>query len=190
VAKVKRKPFDKITGRFIPIMCEMLESAAYKALTPRQQILYIYCRNEEFHPKRFKPDKSDPKQFYFNEAIWSDKIDPETKRQGYGLYSLNHPAHFYRDMDALIMYGFIKCIYPGATQKQRNIYKYSDKWKQYGTREFEILPSEMTKSLLNKREKQQEAKKAADLSALEEIFGTGDETAERKDRLRKQLENL
>jgi len=150
VAREKKKPYEKTKGRFVIIPSEIFDSAAFKSLTPRQQILYIHCRNEEFHPKRYKPNKDDPKKFYFNEAVWSDKIDPVTGRQGYGLYNLKTPRYFYRDMDVLIMHGFIKCLYCGANAKQKNIYTYSDKWKSYGKSEFKILPEEITKSLVNK----------------------------------------
>ena len=151
-----RRNFEspKKNDTFIAICNLMLESAVYKSLTPRQQMLYIYCRNEERHPKRYKPDKNDLTQFYFNEAIWSDKIDPTTGRQGYCLYSTNHAMHFYRDMDALIEKGFIRCIYRGSKNRQRNIYQYSDKWQLYGTVNFEVMQNEMTSSLLNKHNKQ------------------------------------
>jgi len=155
VAKVKNQ-YKKTKGRFALISSDVFESNAFKTLTDRQKVLYIHCVNEEFHPKRYKPDKDDLKKFYFNELIWSDKTDPETGRTGYGLYSITRKTSFYRDMDALIMHGFIKCVYCGANAKHRNIYKYSDKWKRYGKPGFEILPEEMTKSLMNKNFKREE----------------------------------
>ena len=153
MGREKNKQYKRVGERFAAIPITVFESEAFKSLTSRQRDLYIHCRAEQFHPKRYKPDKEDATKFYFNEAVWSDKHDDVNKRQGYGLYSKT-PRHFYRDMDALIMCGFIRCVYCGANAKQRNIYQYSDKWKLYGKPGFEILPEEMTKSLLNKRRKE------------------------------------
>ena len=155
---VKRKTYKKSNNdTFARVQSKILESEAFKSLTPRQQVLYFYCKNEEYHPKRYKPDKEDLTKFYFNELIWSDKTDPTTGRQGYGLYNANK-YQFYRDMDALIEKGLIRCIACGANNKERNIYQYSDKWQKYGKPDFEILPTEMTKSLVNKRNKKRKVK--------------------------------
>ena len=154
MGRAKNKQYKRVSERFAAIPITVFESEAFKSLTSRQRDLYIHCRAEQFHPKRYKPDKEDTTKFYFNMLIWSDSTDPTTARKGYGLYSTNHREHFYRDMDALIVCGFIRCVYCGANAKQRNIYQYSDKWKLYGKQGFEILPEEMTKSLFNKRKKE------------------------------------
>jgi len=172
------------------IYMSMLMSAAWRELTPRQQILYLYCKAQYYAEKK-KPIKDNQLSFTMNKSKW----------QLYKLYTENEGHNFRRDMNALISIGFVKCVECGANTRTKSIYEYSSKWLYYGTPEFEIMPSEMTKSLLNKREKQQSI-----VSTYNDVFGknkpqkitlnkkepenAGDETAELKAKTRKLLEEL
>ena len=69
----------------------------------------------------------------------------------YRLYSETNLQPFYRDLEALIEHGFIKCVWRGSNKRIMNIYQYSDKWQIWGTDKFEITPNEMTAAMLRKR---------------------------------------
>ena len=45
---------------------------------------------------------------------------------------------FYKSIDNLIEHGFVKVVRSGYAEKICNIYSFSDSWKQYGTKYFEI----------------------------------------------------
>lgn len=104
----------------------MLQSKAFKSLTAKQQILYVYCKSQ-YYGKR-KPKKDYEKQglyqedtyFYFN---WQLAID-------YGLYSTH--SRFYKDLKELSQKGFIELVKSGKGHKEKNVYKFSDKWKEMG----------------------------------------------------------
>jgi len=140
------------------IYMSMLMSAAWRELTARQIVLYLFCKAQYYAEKK-KPAKDNQLSFTMNQAKWCDL---------YGLYPKTHMDKFYRDMGALISFGFIRCIECGANTRTKSIYEYSSKWQKYGRPEFEILPSEMTKSLLNKRKKEHEVA----VSTYKDVFGT------------------
>lgn len=104
----------------------LLQSKAFKSLTAKQQILYVYCK-AQYYGKR-KPKKDYEKQglyqddtyFYFN---WQIAID-------YDLYSTH--SRFYKDMKVLTEKGFIELIKSGKGHKEKNVYRFSDKWQEMG----------------------------------------------------------
>ena len=147
MGKIKNKHYEKrkfeSTGSpsdtSANIYMSMLTSAAWKELTQRQQILYLYCKAQYYAEKK-KPIKDDALSFTMNQSKWRDL---------YGLYK-NYTNGFYNDINSLIEHGFIICIESGAIRRTKSIYYFSDKWQKYGTPDFEILPSEMTNSMLKK----------------------------------------
>ncbi|MBE7728047.1 MAG: hypothetical protein E7244_27770 [Enterocloster citroniae] len=106
----------------------MLQSAAFKSLTNKQMILYVYCK-AQYYGKR-KPRKDYEKQglyqddtyFYFN---WQLAID-------YDLYPATSHSKFYKDMKTLEQKGFIEKVKSGQGHKEKNVYKFSDKWQEMG----------------------------------------------------------
>lgn len=104
----------------------MLQSAAFKSLTTKQQILYVYCK-AQYYGKR-KPKKDYEKQglfqgeeyFYFNIQLASD----------YGLYTMTNHKRLYTDLKALEKAGFIDCLKSGKGHKEKNVYCFSDRWKK------------------------------------------------------------
>lgn len=121
------------------IYMSMLMSDAWKELTAKQKILYIYCKSQYYAEKK-KP-KNNSLAFSMNQSKWRDL---------YELYKKNDEKSFYRDMTALIEKGFVICLESGAITRTKSIYAFSDKWRFYGTDHFEILPSEMTSSMSKK----------------------------------------
>ena len=106
----------------------MLQSPAFKSLTAKQQILYVYCKSQ-YYGKR-KPAKDyekkglyqDQAHFYFN---WQLALD-------YDLYTEKSHSGFYKDMKALMQKGFFELVKSGKEHKTKNIYKFSDKWQEWG----------------------------------------------------------
>ncbi len=105
----------------------MLQSKAFKALTLKQQVLYLYCK-AQYYGKR-KPKKDYEKQglyqddsyFYFN---WQLALD-------YDLYTEKSHSRFYKDMKALMQNGFIELAKSGKGHKEKNVYKFTDKWTEF-----------------------------------------------------------
>ena len=106
----------------------MLQSKAYKSLTSKQKILYVYCK-AQYYGKR-KPKKDYEKQglyqeetyFYFNFQLAID----------YELYTEKSHSGFYKDMKALMQKGFFELAKSGKGHKEKNVYKFSDKWQKWG----------------------------------------------------------
>ena len=145
----QKKPFESTGGSSdtsANIYMSMLVSPAWQDLTANQQRLYLYCK-AQYYAEKQKPN-NDPLCFTMNQSKWSGL---------YGLYDKNNAKGFYRDMEALILHGFISCIESGAVTRTKSIYRYSSMWQKYKTPAFAISPSEMTYSMRRKRFK--EAKK-------------------------------
>lgn len=125
------------------IYLSMILSPAWRDLTANQQRLYLVCK-AQYYAERPKPG-GDPLAFTMNRAKWSDL---------YGLYKRNNAASFYRDMEELILHGFVACKECGALTRTKSIYCFSDKWKRWALADFEVVPSEMTAAMRRKiREK-------------------------------------
>ena len=122
------------------IYISMLMSKAWKELSAKQHELYLYCKAQYYAEKK-KPIKGNALSFTMNQAKWHGL---------YGLYNSSNFKAFYKDMSALIEYGFIRCLFCGSTTRTKSIYEFSNKWQKYGTPEFEILPSEMTNAMSKK----------------------------------------
>lgn len=84
--------------------------------------------------------------FTMNQAKWCNK---------YQLYTKGNAQAFYRDMEALINHGLIDCIYQGAPTHQKNQYRLSDRWRKYGTNQFEVPYPIMTAGMLRKLRKKE-----------------------------------
>lgn len=106
----------------------MLQSTAFKSLTSKQKILYVYCK-AQYYGKR-KPKKTYEKQglfqadeyFYFNIGLAEE----------YGLYKMANHKRLYTDLKALEKAGFIVCEKSGKGHKEKNVYCFSDEWKKRG----------------------------------------------------------
>ena len=122
------------------IYMSMLLSPAWKDLTANQQRLYVYCK-AQYYAEKQKPN-GDVLCFTMHQSKWCDL---------YNLYKRNNAASFIRDMTELIAHGFVSCVECGAISRSKSIYRFSSKWQKWGTADFEVLPCEMTVSMLRKK---------------------------------------
>lgn len=122
------------------IYMSMLLSSAWCELSAQQQRLYMYCK-AQYYAQKDKPG-GNPEYFTMNQSKWCDM---------YGLYKKNNAAAFYRDMEALIEYGFIRCVECGSTTRTKSVYGFSDMWQHYGTEAFNVPFSDMTSGMIRKR---------------------------------------
>ena len=144
----RKKPYQKqafeSTGKSSDtsanIYMSMLLSEAWMDLTATQQRLYLYCKAQYYAEKKKPYD--DRKCFTMNQSKWS-KL--------YRLYKESNAKGFYRDMEALIDHGFIKCVFSGAISHQKSVYRFSSMWQNYGTPAFEVLPNSMTTGMVRRR---------------------------------------
>ena len=114
----------------------MLTSAAWRALTAKQQVLYLCCKAQRYAEKRKPLD--DDRNFTMNRSKWCHL---------YGLYNDGNHMAFYRDMEALIEKGFVVCVESGQNTRTKSVYAYSSMWRHYGTSAFEVPLRDMTPSM-------------------------------------------
>ena len=125
--RYKKKPYEKksFESSGAPsdvsanIYMSMLMSSAWKKLTPRQQILYVYCKLQYYAEKK-KPVKDNQMSFTMNQSKWKDL---------YKLYTRNN--YFYQDINKLIETGFVACIESGRNTRTKSIYIFSDQWRTH-----------------------------------------------------------
>lgn len=158
-SKYEKKSFESTGGSSdtsANIYHSMLLSPAWIDLTEKQKSLYTICKDQYYSEKEtakralFEPytDLNIPNNIQPFFSLNKDKLV-----KTYKLYSPTNQQNIYRDIEGLISHGFIRCIASGATIRAKSIYQYSDKWRLWGTDEFEILPQEMTLSMRNKNNK-------------------------------------
>lgn len=98
------------------IYVSMLQNKTWQSLTPRQQRLYIYMKAQYYGQKQIEGQETE--SFYFNRSMW---------KETYKLYT--NEKSFYTDRNALVEKGFITVAECGRTTRTKNIYSFSDKWK-------------------------------------------------------------
>lgn len=118
------------------ITYSMMVSEAFKDLTARQRMLYIYAK-AQFYGARSRPCRDFPditdfheyngqRYFYLNHRLLSDV---------YGLYPKSNHRDLYKDIEELVKHGFIEYYTePKAVNKSnhmRTIYRYSEAWKEW-----------------------------------------------------------
>lgn len=108
-------------GTFTGLYASQIQSPAFRDLSPRQQILFVHMRLQE-HTKDHPPAEFGPYTFYFPRKLWRDLLK---------LY--DHDERFYRDVDGLIEKGFVDCVSSGYLTKEKSVYRFSERWKVYGT---------------------------------------------------------
>lgn len=132
------KPYQRrATGAtgFACLYYDLLDSAAFHDLAPRQKVLYVYCVRES-HGRAMRDSASmDESLFYMNAGLRSKYHE---------LYSPNDTRCFERDMSALIMHGFIDCLQSNFKSREKNVYCLSSRWHKWGTDAFEVPDSVMT----------------------------------------------
>lgn len=142
-----RKDFESLKpsgDTFARIYKTMVTSEAFKSLSKKQRLLYVYMKMEYYgQPNKNRPDKNKLELFYFNRGIYKNK---------YELYT--NDGSFYRDRDALIEKGFIDCVRNGLTTRQKSIYRFSNRWRQYGTPYFKKATTDIMSSPMLKKQRE------------------------------------
>ena len=103
----------------------MVESKAFKELSHASVVLYIRMLIE-YQPKYIHG---------ILESTNSNNIKmPYTDKQN--TQELMTKRTFFKSIDELIAYGFIKVIKSGYEERICNIYGFNDMWQNYGKNEF------------------------------------------------------
>lgn len=105
-------------------------SKAFQDLTPRLQMLYIAMRLQHFGERKPNRDYKDSpllekvksdECFYFYRSI-AEQYCPRYK---------NNSGRLYEDIRVLIDHGFIDLVFSGKIAREKSVYKYSDRWKNW-----------------------------------------------------------
>ena len=110
----------------------MMISDAFRDLTARQRMLYVYAKSQ-FYGARSRPcndykdidvfkEYNGSRYFYLNHRLLSDV---------FGLYPKDNHRDLYKDIKALIEHGFIEKYSGGRSNRSRAIYRYSEWWKDW-----------------------------------------------------------
>lgn len=130
----KRTITDK-KDKFVALYLSLCESAAWKALTPRQQVLYIWFRfqwkdvGSKNTPSGDYPNNEAfqrPYIVYMNKAV-AVQTGLYTKVQGGNF----NARDFYKDVQRLEAVGFITCLQKGKNTRTKSVYELSERWKNY-----------------------------------------------------------
>ena len=115
------------------IYMSMMLSPAWMELSKAQQILYLYCKAQYYGKNKkehrelltgeeimLNKDVDTSKRFFMNREMWLNL---------YKIYPDN--GQFYKDIKVLCDLGFVKTVERNQHSKKRNIYEFSDKWREY-----------------------------------------------------------
>ena len=131
----KKESGKAITDTSANIYMSMLQSQAWHNLTYKQKELYLYCKAQQFGERKKKSEHLTEKEREENVEIDISKRFTMNKSKWcaiYGLYTESTQRHFYEDMRVLMANGFIISIEKGQNSRTKNIYEYSDKWRELG----------------------------------------------------------
>ena len=141
----RRANADK-TG-FARLFYDLLDDPAFRDLTPRQRLLYVYCVRESHNDNTMTEGKP------FDESLF---LMNRAKRKEHGVYGATDTRQFERDMSELIRHGFVDAVSSGYATKKPNIYRLSARWHNWGTPSFSMPESAMSTHMLIERSKQDE----------------------------------
>ena len=131
--------------KFVQVYLSRLLSPACMALTDKQFRLLVCCEMEAFGAASKANDPGggseqyDGALFYMNRKLYVER---------YSLYGKNDRRGFQRDMAALIEHGFVDCVKSGYAAKVKNLYRLSQRWRQWETESFKIPESAKTTHML------------------------------------------
>ena len=130
-----KKSGGKVKDVSANIYISMLQSQAWHNLTYKQKELYLYCKAQYYGESKSKNEHLTAKEKECEENIDISKRFTMNKSKWceiYGLYTESTQRHFYTDMKALIQNGFVKALEKGKRSRTKNIYEFSDKWREQG----------------------------------------------------------
>lgn len=122
------------------IYMSMLTHPAFMDLTPRQKVLYLYCK-AQLYGEKHKQIVDGKECFTMNRSKW---------QKLYSLYKPGNEGAFYTDMSSLIEHGFIDCVFCGATLRKKSLYCFSDRWQKWGQPDYTV-PANVKTMALNRK---------------------------------------
>jgi len=111
-------------SNFMQIFHDMFDSEAWKSLNAHDRDLYMHMLRK--HQRKVISG-------YIEKSNCDDISMPKSEYEKF----MNQRT-FYKSIDKLIEHGFVKVVRNGYAAKICNIYGFSDMWKLYGTKGFEI----------------------------------------------------
>ncbi len=106
----------------------MLRSDAFKALTDRQKVLFVYCKAQYYGKRKPQRDYPGMEQFQGDDKFY---MNLDLAINEYELYPQGSASNFYKDMNALVEHGLIDRISSGQKRRQKSVYGFSDRWKAW-----------------------------------------------------------
>lgn len=128
----------------------MLQHQAYIELSPQAKVLYQYMKLQLFGVKQENKPQQKNDYFVFNKAMYT---------KTYNLFS--NGEQFAKYCHELIKNGFIEEVENNKTTRNKNIYKFSDKWNAWKPGD-DFRPIYMVRhdeELKNKRQEQAKARR-------------------------------
>jgi len=122
--KVYEKWQSNGNSNFIQMFWDMFDSKAWQELTAYDRDLYM---------RMLRKYQRKVINGYVETSNSNDISMPKSEYEKF----MNQRT-FYKGIDNLIEHGFVKVIRNGYAAKICNIYGFSDMWKLYGTKEFEV----------------------------------------------------
>ncbi len=124
MAKKKNKPPESWewigrNGKFTRLYHELLESKAFIDLSLTEKVLFLHMKMQYKGNAAKNNPNGKPEQFYFNLAL--------AKK-----YNICGKTTLYKAIDNLIEHGLIDCIENNKNLRKKNVYAFSDRWKNYG----------------------------------------------------------
>ena len=131
----KKKNGSNIKDTSANIYTSMLLSTAWHNLSSKQKELYLYCKAQYFGES-----KSAEEHKTYNETVKGENANLSLRFtmnkskwcEIYHIYTENTKRYFYSDMKALIQNGFVRAVERGKDTFTKNIYEFSDKWREQG----------------------------------------------------------
>lgn len=123
----------KQTDTTTNICYSMLTSPAFKDLTAKQRMLYIYAKTQ-FYGARSRPkdDYKDIEEYQKDGGRKYFYLNHKMITEVFALYPKSNTRDLYTDIQVLIEHGFIEQVSNGRINQKRSIYTYSTKWKEWG----------------------------------------------------------
>lgn len=112
-------------SNFMQIFHDLFDSKAWQELNAHDCFLYLHMLR--------KHQRNVIKGGYIEKSNCDDISMPKSEYEKF----MNQRT-FYKSIDKLIELGFVKVIRNGYAAKICNIYGFSDMWKVYGTKGFEV----------------------------------------------------
>lgn len=130
---------------FAQIYESVLRGGAFQSLAPRVQMLYVYTRMQEVGKR--KPNR-ELKNTPVEELVKSEDcfFFPLNVAAQYTNRYNSKPSSLYKDMRTLEKYGFIDIVVSGKNTRTKSVYRYSDRWKQYGKADTTANPTTADKT--------------------------------------------